>query len=91
MDVGLLRKKTVFAEVNDENVTVVSHRTTGRVTRRRNKKSGLNSRVRNVSRRELKSLKSLGRKLCTMELWKINRTRRAVRRAQRISAMEENK
>ena len=89
MDVGVLRKKTVFAEVNDDKVTVVSHRRTGRVTRRRNKKSGLNSQVRTVTRRELKSLKSLGGKLCRMELWKVNRLRRAQRRAQRISAMEE--
>jgi len=91
MDIGQLRKRRMFFEANKDNTSlvVVSQRRQGKVTKRRKKRSGLNAKVTVTARREAKSLGDLGGKVCRMGLWKLNRLRRAQRKAKQMAELED--
>ena len=90
-DIGMLRKNSKFLVTSKDNSkTLVSSKVTrGRITKRRGKKSGVSSAKVTVSVAEFGSIKSMGKKRCLYQLWKVNRSKKAQRRARRIAARAE--
>ena len=91
LDIGMLRKNSKFLVTSKDNSkTLVSSKVTrGRITKRRGKKSGLSSAKVTVSVAEFGTIKSMGKKSCLYQLWKVNRSKKAQRRARRIAARAE--
>lgn len=91
MDLGWLRKRSVYPVTSKDGSTVLvaTKLSRGRITKRRGKKSGLTSKVVTVGTAEYDGIKSLGKKVCVYELWKINRAKKALKRGKRLAATAE--
>jgi len=92
-DVGLLRKTARYCVANKDNtkLTAVTKRSRGRVTKRKGKRSQISATQVSHVRAEFNNVGDLKGSVCPYVLWKLNRAKRAQRRAQKLASMSENK
>ena len=92
-DVGMLRDTARYyvTEKDSSKVTVVTKRRRGRVTKRKGKRSQMSASVVTTTRADFTNLGDLKGRVCPYVLWKLNRAKKAQRRAQKLASMAENK
>jgi hypothetical protein len=92
-DVGMLRDTARYyvTEKDSSKVTVVTKRRRGRVTKRKGKRSQMSASQVTKTSGDFANVGDLKGKVCHFVLWKLNRAKKAQRRAQKLASMAENK
>lgn len=90
-DHGMLRERDSYlvASKDKSKVIVGKKKSTGRITKRRGKKSCLSAKRVTFTSEEFTTIKTLGRKHCPYVYWKVVRAEKARRRGRRLAANAE--
>jgi len=93
MDIGMLRDTARYytTQKDSSKLTVVTKRRRGRVTKRKGKRSQMTASMVTQTTKDFTNLGDLKGKVCPYVLWKLNRAKKAQRRAEKLNAMAENK